>query len=91
MCHIPIGILGQVWYLIVSIPDLCTFTYFKNAKINFFEEKKDFECSCLLSCSVGGNKRSTQLEKHQTIKILLRVDFLRIFKNIAFFETFSDF
>ena len=23
-----IGILGQVWYLIVSIPDLCTFTYF---------------------------------------------------------------
>ena len=27
-CHFPIGILGQVWYLIVSIPDLCTFTYF---------------------------------------------------------------
>ena len=25
----PIGILGQVWYLIVSIPDLCTFTYFQ--------------------------------------------------------------
>ena len=23
-----IGILGQVWYLIVSIPDLCTLTYF---------------------------------------------------------------
>ena len=23
----PIGILGQVWYLIVSIPDLCTLTY----------------------------------------------------------------
>ena len=22
-CHFPIGILGQVWYLIVSIPDLC--------------------------------------------------------------------
>ena len=27
-CHFPIGILGQVWYLIVSIPDLCTLTYF---------------------------------------------------------------
>ena len=27
-CHFPIGILGQVWYLIVSIPDLCTITYF---------------------------------------------------------------
>ena len=28
LCHFPIGILGQVWwYLFVSIPDLCTFTY----------------------------------------------------------------
>ena len=25
--HFPIGILGQVWYLIVLIPDLCTLTY----------------------------------------------------------------
>ena len=24
----PCGILGQVWYLIVSIPDLCLLTYF---------------------------------------------------------------
>ena len=29
VCLFPIGILGQVWYLIVSIPDLCTLTYFK--------------------------------------------------------------
>ena len=28
-CHFPIGILGQVWYLIVSIPDLCTLTNLK--------------------------------------------------------------
>ena len=28
VCHFPIGILGQVWYLVVSIPDLCTLTYF---------------------------------------------------------------
>ena len=27
-CDFPIGILGQVGYLIVSIPDLCTLTYF---------------------------------------------------------------
>ena len=27
VCHFPIGIQGQVWYLIVSIPDLCTLTY----------------------------------------------------------------
>ena len=25
--HFPVGILGQVWYLIVSIPDLCNLTY----------------------------------------------------------------
>ena len=30
VCHFPIGILGQVWYLIVSIPDLfCSLTYFQ--------------------------------------------------------------
>ena len=26
VCHFPIGILGQVWYLFVSIIDLCTLT-----------------------------------------------------------------
>ena len=26
----PCGILGQVWYLIVSFPDLCRLSYFKN-------------------------------------------------------------
>ena len=30
VCHFPFGILGQVWYLIVSIPDLYTLTYFKS-------------------------------------------------------------
>ena len=28
VCHFPIGILGQVWYFIVLIRDLCTLTYF---------------------------------------------------------------
>ena len=31
VCHFPIGILGQVWYLIVLIPDLCTLTYYGTA------------------------------------------------------------
>ena len=36
VCHFPIGILGQVWYLIVSIPDLCNLTYFvKETKMVF--------------------------------------------------------
>ena len=29
-CEFPIGILGQVWYLIVSTPDRCTLTYFQS-------------------------------------------------------------
>ena len=29
----PCGILGQVWYIIVSIPDLCLLSYFVTAKI----------------------------------------------------------
>ena len=31
-CHFPFGILGQVWYLIVFIPDLCTLIYFNVLK-----------------------------------------------------------
>ena len=27
----PFGILGQVWYSLVFIPDLCPLTYFENA------------------------------------------------------------
>ena len=51
VCHFPIGILGQVWYLIVSIPDLCTITYFCcsmhvwcNRKVNCISN----ECSCII-------------------------------------------
>ena len=28
MCQVPIAILGQAWCLIVSIPDLCPFSYY---------------------------------------------------------------
>ena len=39
--HFPIGILGQVWYLIVSIPDLCTLTYF--VLINILRDSLDIQ------------------------------------------------
>ena len=42
VCYFPIGILGQVWYLIVSIPDLCTLTYFKNVHLYFFFKNHNF-------------------------------------------------
>ena len=31
VCRFPVGVLGRVWYLIVSIPDLCTLTYFESS------------------------------------------------------------
>ena len=56
VCHFPIGILGQVWYLIISIPDLCTLTYFykciqkcqQNQKYAFFYSdcQLQWQCSC---------------------------------------------
>ena len=33
----PIGILGRVWCLIVSIPDLCNLTYFGTYSANYFK------------------------------------------------------
>ena len=32
--NFPIGIVGQVWYLIVSISDLCILTYFKDTSLH---------------------------------------------------------
>ena len=34
VCHFPNGILGQVWYLIVSLPDLCNLSYFASVYFN---------------------------------------------------------
>ena len=39
----PIGILGQVWYLIVSIPDLCTLTYFDLSNTNDMVSTKIYD------------------------------------------------
>ena len=35
----PFGILGQVWYLIVSIPDLCILTYFDVQSLESISDK----------------------------------------------------
>ena len=53
-CYFPISILGQVWYLIVSIPDLCHLSYFVLASHRYFStqcvdvvdiwEKKKLNC-----------------------------------------------
>ena len=43
VCHFPIGILGQVWYLIVSIPDLCNLITFNK----FFHTSAQMGISCI--------------------------------------------
>ena len=51
-CHFPIDILVHVWYLIVSIPDLCTLTYFNATFTNTIFRKENFSKnvhSCRLS------------------------------------------
>ena len=48
VCHFPIGILGQVWYLIVSIPDLCILTYLYNFLYScciLIQQKKGYACN----------------------------------------------
>ena len=49
VCYFPIGILGQVWYLIVSISDLCPLSYFvmRNAHFFYVEQPTRFK---MLSC-----------------------------------------
>ena len=43
----PCGILGQVWYLIVSIPDLCCLSYFEH----FFMSQLHFTVCRLINIS----------------------------------------
>ena len=33
---LPYGILGQVWYLIVSFPDVCCLSYFQTGQIVYY-------------------------------------------------------
>ena len=54
VCHFPIGILGQVWYLILSIPDLCTLTYFDTKLCRLMRQKQ---------CAYWREKK-TRKEKH---------------------------
>ena len=48
VCYFPIGILGQVWCLIVSVPDLCTLTYFQQSKRDWNIEFHPQKCKAHL-------------------------------------------
>ena len=56
--HFFIGILGKMWYLIVSIPDLCTLTY-----MDFSEPEFYGDLVFKLRMIVGSNNFSVQFIK----------------------------
>ena len=68
-----------MWYLIVSIPDLCILTYFKNAKINVLKKIRGFGAVFLIEEQVV-KILSSQIEATTNLfEILLVTDFfLRI-------------
>ena len=62
----------------------------KNAKIAFFEENRVL---IVVFIELKGRWLQTglaDLKKHQTSVFFLRVDLLRIFENITFFEIFEN-
>ena len=62
--NFPIGILGQVWYLIVSIPDLRTLTYFKSLLCKGLLEPEFYgDMVYRLKKIVGSNNISAQFIK----------------------------
>ena len=59
VCNFPIGILGRVWYLIVSTPDLCTLTYIEYSFIHVFPGPVDHTIGSL---NINLNLRIVKLE-----------------------------
>ena len=42
------AVLGQVWYLIVSIPDLCLLTFIREMSLSLRWQRKELTLLCLL-------------------------------------------
>ena len=51
----PCGILGQVWYLIVSFPDLCHLSYFYHNMHVYYKVLKSYGTQCLLTVKQSKN------------------------------------
>ena len=71
-CHFPIGILGQVWYLIVSIPDLCTLTYFQRTCL-----VGELSCFRSISESTDLNMDFRSFDNDNRLKQLYEYEFVR--------------
>ena len=80
VCHFPIGILGQVWYLIVSFPDLCNLTYFQHNTTVVPNKRNSDVIFCLqllskiLTCTLHLSLRESI--DHLCINPILRIGFI---------------
>ena len=84
-----IRILGQVWYLILSIPDLCILTYFEHEKSFMPNDIKLFSCSTQVFSGKYWNGRKsffTLWNKCSRLflqRFLLKSSFLGISANLS--------
>ena len=62
----------------------------KNAKVAFFEEKRVLSVVFIELKDRWLQTGLADMKKHQTSVFFLRVEFLRIFENITFFEIFEN-
>ena len=76
VCHFPIGILGQVWYLIVSIPDLCNLTYFDNIKVYEVPYQSFPQSLTQLGWSVIFIEGSQVIIAKKIVLLSLKIDFV---------------
>ena len=56
--YFPIGILGRVWYLIVSIPGLCPLSYFVSSALVNSAGQSDFANTDIRRCVICNIKNS---------------------------------
>ena len=57
----PCGILGQVWYLIVSIPDLCSFYFFVVTFQLWFRISNYIMIDSVYNCALASSVRQELL------------------------------
>ena len=80
-CYFPVGFSGHVWCLIVSIPDLCTPTYFPKCTYLFHlcfqpedsdvisEDISDAETESDIETETIGESKFVQLKEKEQVSV----------------------
>ena len=68
----PYGVLGQVWYLFVSIPDLCLHSYFKSCLRHYIVIYVTFSTIPYRSNVIAIPKSPSQFENRIVAQVYIR-------------------